>query len=318
MSDADGIVCYCLRIRRSEVMRAWRSHDGDAASFMRQTRLGTVCTSCRSTLRGMCASSAAAAEPSTGPTQKLYSWHEPDLSPWKRLRRRLRVLRARLRGTRELRFFAAYRADDGWRTALHVSNLRHPAMRTSAVPVRTTVESFRQDGSLAETKTFTLAAGETRRVDVGAAGCGLSRMTVRPLWPWDALRLRVGSLRPYVTYETEGRAMTIHEKSLHFEHPRAVPGLVPAGGREIAVLMANIRDHEGWVDLVLRTDAGEERLRTALPPFGAHLATVPHDVDGAPVREVAMHSSVAFSGYQFTRRTGSPLVSVQHLVKEGS
>ena len=325
----EQILCYCLRRRKAEVVRAWRSRDWrDIEEFMNETKVGTVCTSCRSTLRhlileelpkerGVLAGDAASLPVIRGRTERA-------LTGWKRIRRSLRKFRKRYTGPKMVSYHAVWRLDDGFESAIAIANTRNRMFPEGTVDLKCRVSCYGPDGVLLRNAAFSLPVDTVENIDVRAfldehcRGFGLVQMTVYPQRRRDLKRWKTGTNRPYLTLSKDGNMMTVHEKTLWFDTPRVVPGIDASPDQDTIFAMANIEDVPGSVSVRLHADQEPEERILQFHPRAALLWQVPQEVRGKRVNAVELLSSVHISGYQFTRNRNSGLHSVQHLVKEGN
>lgn len=333
MDDSrDGLLCYCLRRRKSEVIAAWQKHQWrDIEEFMDATRVGTVCTSCRSTLRHLLLEeiprlpreSAGFGESAL---PKIAARGVRPLGYWKRFRRALRGVRKRYAGPREVSYHAVWRLDHGFETEVAVANVVNTMFPSAVVDLKCRIRCYDTDGSLLGEGVFDLRRGSVRNIGLSSflggksphEGFGLIIITVAPMRRRDLRRWKTGANRPYLTLKKDGNMMTVHEKALWFDTPRVVPGIEGSKYQDVTFAMANIEAGEGMVSVRLRFEGGEREDKIHLAPYAACLYALPSEVNGCRVEEVELFSTVHISGYQFATNRVSGLSSVQHLVKEGN
>lgn len=329
MDHDDKILCYCLRRRQSEIITAWhKRHFSNLEEFMDETKVGTVCTSCRSTVRELLlkeAYSAMAASSEVRTLQKIYSKHELQLSFYQRVKKNLRRIKNSYTGMREINFYTFYRFDDGFKSAISIQNLANPDFPKMKVDLIAQLTCFGKNGEKIYQGEHLLPYGGTHMLYLeplfkkGAAGhYGLLRIDVWPSSIHDARKWKIGSLRPYLSLEKNGLILTIHEKSLWFNTPRVAPGIEGSPWQEVRLALANIDAGPGLVSIKLKTKNHEEEKKLDFMPYSAHFFTIPEKVLDETVEQVELYSTMSLTGYQYVTSKRSGLTSVQHLVKEGN
>lgn len=331
-SNDNPIICYCLRRRLTEVEDAWKKGDFKSAedfrAFMEATKMGTVCTACRSTLKNLVETKLAAGiqtpTSARAPLPQIYNTRNRKLSPWKRFKRILRRARDRSVGMRILSFHTFYRYDADYQTAFVIANVSNPDFQGAAVDLAGRVRAWDERGrlwhdaehDLPREKTITIDLEKLERGDTNPR-FGLLQIDLRPRRTSDARRWKIGSLRPYVTFQKNGLSATVHEKSLRFETPRVLPGIVGNPVQNTVIALANIDDVAGTVTADVRAARGAVAHTLEFEARAALLYTIPETVSGALVTEISFTSTIGLTGYQFAENKTSGLFSVQHIVREG-
>lgn len=323
------MLCYCLLKRASDVAAAWEPGRAEGLrAFMERTGLGTVCTSCRGDLAVLVAamSRGEPMPPLRADAPKLSSARRPQLPPWKRLKRAVRLWLKSRKGMEQLEFHALASAGDGWGSTLQLANFAHPDFPGRTVPLMADVRVHGPDGALRQAMAVPVPVDGMVQVDVGGAvgGSGPERRFGFVYVRYAAVdatgrrRWRVGTNRPYVTWSKGGFPLTVHEKSVHFDRWCVLPGVAGLPGFETEIALANIGETSGTVSF--RIQAGPHRAEEtiALAPREARAWAVPSTLEGVWVDQVEASSTVALTGYVCVRSAASGRWAIQHLVKEGS
>jgi hypothetical protein len=323
----DRLFCYCLLKRASEVAAAWKAEEWrDVRAFMDETRIGTVCTSCRGELYQL-VEAIRRGEVMPVPlanAKQLSSARRPKLTPWKKFKRVVRSALKRREGMRELTFHTIARTGAGWRSSLQLANLANADFPGRTVDLEAKISVYNPDGIVAGERVLSVPAGKVQVVDISEIfnpssdqlGLVIIRFTVNGRRA--AQRWRVGTNRPYMTWTHDGRPLTIHEKSLSFDRPCVLPGVLTIPGAEIDLCLSSITDQPGSIQFRLHSAEKTAEHRIDLGPFASALWTVPTELDGKPIKEIEAQSTIALTGYQIVRNLRSGLMAIQHLVKEGS
>jgi hypothetical protein len=328
----DRMLCYCLLKRASDIAAAWKSSGHtDIRSFMERTRLGTICTSCRGDLYQLVEAIARgeAMPPVLSSTPQLTSLRQPALSLRNRAKRWVKRLLKKRTGMQKLEFHAMACAGDGWSSVLQLSNSPHPDFVGRITPLIGRVTVYGPDGAVRHVADISVPIGGCITIDVGrfletadpaSRSLGLVHVVYHAPNSRAARRWYVGTNRPYVTWQKDGRPLTIHEKSVHFDRWCALPGVIALPGFEMELCFANIGNTSGTVAFRSTRghggDASEEVI--AVGPFESRVWKVPFTNEGALLEQVEASSTIALTGYQLVRSQRSGLFAIQHLVKEGS
>lgn len=323
------MLCYCLLKRVSDIAAAWDSESKeDVRSFMARTGLGTVCTSCRGEIVELVeAISRGEPMPPLRPdAPKLSSARRPQLPPWKRLKRTVRLWLKSRKGMEAIEFHTLACAGDGWGSVLQLANFEHPDFSGRTVPLLADVRVHGPGGELRQAIAVPVPVGGLVRVDVGRVleGSGTGRRFGFVHVRYAAAKVsgrrrwRVGTNRPYVTWSQGGFPLTVHEKSVHFDRWCVLPGVAGLPGFETELAFANIGDVPGTVSFRIRAGAHQTEETVSLAPREARTWAVPSRLEGAFVDQVEASSTVALTGYVGVRSVASGRWAIQHLVKEGS
>ncbi len=334
-NEQDSFICYCLRKTRATVRREWSAHGcHNARDLMVATKVGTVCTSCRHDLEVFSTELAKEMPTIQQATQRenspmIYSRHHPAMSWWKRCRRVVGRIKHRYFDPRTLHFFGVYRLGSGLTTEVHFLNITQPRFPTANIDLMLDVTCYDEQGASLLTRSILLKKEAAYTFDLAQESLlqplvkgsqhrfGLVHAVLRPVRRFDGWSWNTGSNRPYMSYVFNGHRFSVHEKSLRFEEQTVIPGVVGLPGQEISFALANVDTQRGFVEIVLQCATQKQVQRLEFQPFAAHFFTLPMMVNGERVEQVSLHSSISFSGFQFTKSQASGEVSVQHLVKEG-
>ncbi len=322
----DPLVCFCLRKRRSEVMRAIQSTPVPTLeTLMRAIGVGTVCTSCRHDLRKMLSEPSRSIPSETkGSMQPMleYARHPTARSPYRRFRRFARDMINAWTGKTVFTGNLFFREDERFTTTIIIVNTPHPSYPSHTLTQIVRIQCYGADGVERVDHHQTLAVGETIffhvRDRVGQSKFGLARVTMRPRFPWQAWRWRIGANRPYMAYRRDGHEAVVHEKTVWFERPFVLPGVVSHPARDTFLCLANVNDRVGEAHLTMTSSHGSETVTLAFLAHGAQVFRLPDHVAGAFIETVTCYANIAFSAYQLTVNRVGGSISLQHLVREGA